>query len=111
MQCPSCANAKKHASRYSKQFDEAPPTAQAQIQIYLQKEVRRLYNDHVSDDQNRSECIDKFTHDTSLVQSMKMLAASGVMGVHLSGGNMVRTCGSSSCHQISVVKQQSNSDK
>ena len=70
--------------------------------------MRRLYNDHVSDNQNRRECIDKFTHDTSLVQSMKMLAASEVMDVHLSDGNLVRTCGSSSCHQISVVRQRSD---
>ena len=72
----------------------------------LQKKVRRLFNKHVSVNQNRNESIESFTHDTSLVQSMKMLAASGVMDITVSDGNLIQMCGSSSYHQISVVRKR-----
>ena len=97
MQCTSCANAKKYASCYSNNFDQGPPPAQTKIKDMLRDEVRKLYNEPVSDD--------KFRQDINLIQSMKSLPAFGVIDVSVLSGNLVRMCGSTLCHQISGVQQ------
>ena len=95
----------RNASHYSNHFDHGPPPAQRQIQDMLRNKVRKLYNKLVSNNQNKSECIDKFTQDIDLVQLMKSPATFGVMDVSVLDDNLVRIFGSPLCHQISVVQQ------
>lgn len=70
----------------------------------------RLYDEQVGDNENRHECIEKFQHDTGLINAMNSLAAIGVMDVACGddGDVLVRRCGTPSCTEIIVVKKRSN---
>ena len=66
-------------SFHSKDFDQgSPPTHTSAIQDLLQKEVYRLFVNHVRGDQNRNECIESYTYDPSLILSVKALTVFGV---------------------------------
>ena len=79
-----------------KPFLPRPPSAQTKNQDMPKNKVRRLYNEHFSNN--------KFRKDTNLVQLMESLAAFGVMDVSVLDGNLVWMFGIPSCHKSSVAQ-------
>ena len=57
---------------------------------FAEERSDEIVDEHVSDGQNSSGCIEKFKQDTNLVHSMKYLAAFGVMDASVLDGNLVQ---------------------
>ena len=66
---------------------------------------------YIGEEHDRNLCVVNLETDTELIQSMKMLAASGVKNIICKEDTLVCICWSLSCDAIMVMKVQSNKSK